>query len=136
MSTTGPMTRATRPTTTSGVDSAAGALAVLVGVMVSRFRSRSRRERIRARDDLADFLGNLCLARRVGEPGVVADDFLGVRHRGVHGALTVRELRGGRLEQDRVDAGLDVSRQQRVENVLRARLEVVQRGDDALVVLL
>src|SRR6187551_1239885 len=91
MSTTGPMTRATRPTP-SGCSASfaagaflAGALAVLaVGVMVSRFRSRGRRERSCARDDLADFLGDLRLARRVGEPGVLTNDVFGVGHGGVH----------------------------------------------------
>src|SRR5690625_6724540 len=90
MSTTGPMTRATRPTPGCPLVWPAGSVAVAVmslslrstrgspgGLCVGQWAVRVGRsrcgERVRARHDLADLLGDLGLAGLVGQPGVHAD---------------------------------------------------------------
>ena len=81
----------------------------------------------RAADDLADLLGDLGLAGRVGLPGQALDQGLGVVGRRLHGPLSAGQLGGGRLQQAGVDPAGHVERQQLVQHRLGVGLEVVQR---------
>src|SRR3546814_5827314 len=71
MSTTGPVTRATRPTTVvfSAVRLMASSLSL--GLL-------ARRQSVGAADDLGDLLRDLGLARVVAQAGVVGDELVGV----------------------------------------------------------
>src|SRR6478752_4914522 len=130
MSTTGPVTRATRPTTE--VFSA-----VAVGVIVffsfggssesAGDGSAARRKRVGAADDLGDLLGDLRLTRIVAQAGVVGDELVGVVAGRLHRLLRRGVLGGRRLEKGVEDAALDVDRQERVENRRGVRLEIVER---------
>src|SRR5690554_3085770 len=135
MSTTGPMTRATRPVPGAPVGWAAAS--VVVAVMVSpvvaagrwscAWASGGRGQRVGAGDDLADLLGDLGLARLVRQPGVVADEVFRVLGRRVHRTLAGCELGGGGLQEHRVDPARDVPREEGVQDDLRGGLEVVER---------
>src|SRR5690348_3078143 len=99
MSTTGPMTRATRPVPpalwVSGVSVTVAVMCVVP--LRSVFRCSSDAcggERVGAADDLADLLGDLGLAGLVGQPGVEADEVLGVVRRRLHRALSGGLLAG------------------------------------------
>src|SRR3954454_15881821 len=154
-STTGPVTRTTRPA--AAVCWVLGRSSVTVictallpwGWVVSRPEvfppaargaaggrrsvvGAGRHERVGAADDLADLLGDLVLAGLVGLPGEVLRQLLGVVRRRLHRAAPGRRLRRCRLQHRRVDARRDVLRQQRVEQRLGRGLELV-RGRNARV---
>src|SRR4051794_24642390 len=105
MSTTGPMTRAMRPTPPAVVSVASVTVAVISlsltpGVGVSK--------RVHATDDLADFLGNASLASLVGDALVLLDQLVRVVRGRLHRLLASRQLRGRGLEQREEDPALDV----------------------------
>src|SRR4029077_6890439 len=99
MSTTGPMTRATRPT--PGPLACWTPASVVVAVMMSLpfVSEMSGGERVGARHDLTDLLRDLGLAGLVGEPGVHAHQVLRVLGGGVHRALTCSQLGRRGLQQ-------------------------------------
>src|SRR5687767_8324804 len=119
MSTTGPITRATRPVPGPLVCSTVDSTVVAVILASLRwaggssggesFRVCSGRQGVGPGDDLADLLGDVRLTCLVGQSGVRADQVLGVVRRRVHGPLTGSELGRGGVEQHRVDALLDVA---------------------------
>src|SRR5699024_2230027 len=125
MSSTGPVTRATRPTPD------------LVSVLVCSFSvavmylsltpSVGVGECVRTADDLADLLGNAGLAGLVGYSGVLLDQLVRVVRRRLHCPLPGSELGGARLQQAEEDPAVHVPRQQRVENLGDRRLELIQR---------
>src|ERR1700712_943616 len=124
-STTGPITRAIRPT---AVEPPSVLVSSTVAVMFfSLTPGLGVGERVHATDNLADFLGNTRLAGLVGGPRVLLDQFVGVVRGGLHRLLTSGELGGRRLQQREEDAALDVLRKQPVEHLLRGRLELVER---------
>src|SRR5665647_861494 len=91
MSTTGPITRATRPTATSVALAfislslcSAGARSGWGGTGVSGVRSRLSGERVGTGHDLADLLGDLGLAGRVRAAGEAPDEVLRILGGGVH----------------------------------------------------
>src|SRR5690625_4143077 len=126
MSMTGPMTRAIRPTPGSPASAAGVSDAVVVMSILRCGWCSAGGQGVGTRDDLADLLGDLGLPGLVGEPGVVADDVLGVLHRSVHGALAGGELGGGGLQQRVEHPGADVARQQRVQHPFGGGFELVQ----------
>src|SRR4051794_25053946 len=126
-STTGPVTRTTRPAAVvcelverSSVTVISSALLPLglggscCGTCGSVAGVRQD-QRVGAADDLADLLGDLGLAGLVGLPGEVLRELFGVVRRGLHRPAPGSGFRGGRLEHRRVDPGGDVLRQQGVE---------------------
>src|SRR5690606_35029472 len=147
-STTGPMTRTTRPAAPPvrlvlscvtaaviGVGSLrvwlrpgragwygpfAQAAALLVAV-------RARRQRVHAADDLADFLRDLGLTDRVGLALQDAGEFVGVVGGRLHCGAPSRRLGCRCLEQRRVDTRVDVLRQQRRQQHICVGLEFVLR---------
>src|SRR3954447_10546985 len=140
-STTGPVTRTTRPVAASvgEVDGRSSVTVMCSALLPCRCLAyvwgrsvvgAGRHERIGAADDLADLLGDLGLAGLVGLPREVLGQLLGVVGGRPHRPAPGRGLRGGRLEHRRVDPGGDVLRQQCVEQRLGRRLELV-RGRDA-----
>src|SRR4051794_5506151 len=136
MSTTGPITRATRPTPGPAACSIETSLAVAVICLslrscgaVPRWVCGSGGEGVGARHDLADLLGDLGLAGLVGQARVHAHQVLGVLRGGVHRALAGGQLGRRRLQQAAVDPAAHVHRQERVEHGLRRRLELVERQD-------
>src|SRR4029077_3315594 len=70
------------------------------------------RECLGATDDLHDLGGDRVLASAVHDAAEVLDELVSVVGRALHGSLTERMLAGRRVQQCRVDAGLDVLRQQ------------------------
>src|ERR671932_119708 len=96
MSTTGPMTRDTRP---APPDAAAGELSFRVAVIALSSAGGGVGEGVRATDDLADLLGDLGLAGVVRQPGVPLDQFVRVVGRGLHRSLARGELAGSRPQQ-------------------------------------
>src|SRR3954454_22318621 len=143
MSTTGPMTRETRPTPAAPGDSIEVSSRTVLIALSSTLALAGRAsngvpsagggggvgEGVRATDDLADLLGDLGLTGVVRQPRVAADRLVGVVRRRLHGALARGEL-ARRGHEHRVEhAALDVLRQQRVEHRRRVRLELVQRQD-------
>ena len=141
MSTTGPAIATTRPSFSF----------VSLSVMVMTAGSYEGGSGVRARcgrgvrdlvglqglgaaDDLHDLGGDRVLAGAVHDAREADDEVFGVVGRGLHGALASRLLGRGRVEQRRVDAGLDVARQEAVEDRVGRRLELV-RGLRALVAL-
>src|SRR5690606_7058816 len=127
MSTTGPITRATRPVAGPLVWSTVASTVVAVILASLRWAGGSSggesvvcsgRQGVGTGDDLADLLGDVRLTGLVGQSGVRADQVLGVVRRRVHRALPGRELGGRRVEQDGVDPLLHVARQERVQHGL------------------
>src|SRR5690242_11041888 len=110
MSTTGPVTRATRPTPPSVASTACDFL-VAVAMVSLPVVLLSRTEGVSAAHDLGNLLGDLRLARVVRKAGVVADELVGVVARRLHRLLRGGLLRGGRLQQCVEDAALDVDRE-------------------------
>src|SRR5690606_14040818 len=96
-STTGPVTRATRPTPVS-----------TACAVISLFPRCGVRQRFRATDDLADFLGDLRLASLVHLLRELLDQLVGVVRGRLHGPAPRRLLRRRRLKQRREDPRLDV----------------------------
>src|SRR5262245_37505903 len=119
-STTGPMTRTTRPAAV-----VSGRLGVST-VVISGFTSRCG-ERVRAADGFTDLLRDRGLPRGVHLPGQILDHFFRVVGRALHGPTPGRRLARRRVDQRGVDARVDVLGQQRVEQRLRIRLELVRR---------
>src|SRR6188472_4013951 len=118
-STTGPMTRTTRPVPPSVGPS----VWVFSMVAVMCFCSLScRGQRLGATHDLHDFLRDLCLARGVGGAGVALHQLVRVVTGGLHRTPAGRRLGRGRLEQCVPDPALHVTRQQRIEDSLGRRL--------------
>src|SRR6185312_9304323 len=74
-STTGPITRATRPVPSAAAcaPAACSAVAVMISLTPGRLG-----QRVRAADNLADFLGNLGLPCLVGVPGELVEQLIGV----------------------------------------------------------
>src|SRR5581483_2369997 len=90
-STTGPITRAMRPTVVVST------VAVIKDSLVtwsSVVRRRGVGKGVDATDDLADFLGDAGLASLVRDPGVLLDQLGRVVGRRLHRLLTGSELRG------------------------------------------
>src|SRR3954452_16662236 len=144
-STTGPVTRTTRPLApwvceVVGRSSVRVICAVLLPCGAVLWVDRGsgsvvgagRHEGVGAADDLADLLGDLGLAGLVGLPREVLRKLLGVVGGRLHRPAPRRRLRGRGLEHRRVDPGGDVLRQQRVEQRLRGGLELVGRRDAAV----
>src|SRR3954451_18024367 len=139
MSTTGPITRDTRPVPACA-DSVELSFRVAViasltlldassgGRASSRF-GRGVRESVGTADDLADLLRDLRFASVVRQQCVAPDQLVGVVRRRLHRALPGGELAGRRHQQRVEHPGLDVPRQQRVEHGSGVRLELVQRQD-------
>src|SRR3954449_383426 len=131
-STTGPITRATRPTApplcSDRVSLIVAVISLTHSLVGGSFAGGVRiGERVHAADDLADLLGDAGLAGLVGDPGVLLDQLLGVVRGGLHRLLPSRQLGGRGLQQREVDAALDVLREQGVEHLLRVRLELEER---------
>src|SRR4051812_38479986 len=136
-STTGPVTRTTRPLAApvGEVDGRSsvtvmcaallpcGCLAYVWGRSVV---GAGRHERVGAADDLADLLGDLGLAGLVGLPREVLRELFGVVGGRLHRPAPGRGLRGRRLQHRGVDPRGDVLRQQRVEQRFGRRLELVR----------
>src|SRR5215467_8936450 len=111
-STTGPMTRATRPGCASVAASPpAAALSAVVVMMNSLFPCGGLGQRVGAADDLADFLGDLGLSCLVGLKRELLGQLVGVVGGRLHGPPPGRDLRGGGLQQRVVDPALHVPRQ-------------------------
>src|SRR5690606_39008369 len=108
MSSTGPMTRATRPLTAAESVVVSSTVAVMVSLSIGL---GSISERVRATHDLADLLGDAGLACLVRQARVLLDEVLGVVGRGLHGLLSCGELGSSRLQQAVVDAAVEVLRQ-------------------------
>src|SRR5919112_6895725 len=115
MSTTGPITRAMRPTPVEPVVVAVSSIVVLIASLTPGL---SVGEGVDATDNLADFLGNTGLSGLVGDAGVLLDELVGVVGRGLHRLLAGGHLRGGRLEQGEEEPALDVLREQPGEPLL------------------
>src|SRR6478736_2989495 len=123
MSTTGPVTRATRPT--------AVAVFSAVRLMASSlsYGLFARRQSVGAADDLGDLLRDLGLASVVAQARVVGDEVVRVVAGGLHRLLRRGVLRGRRLEKRVEHAALDVHREQRIQHDAGLGLELVQRVD-------
>src|SRR5215469_6857595 len=117
-STTGPITRATRPVPSPAACPAAACSAV--AVMISLTPDRLG-ERVRTADNLADFLGNLGLPRLVGVSGELLEQFVGVVSGRLHRPPPRRDLGGRRVDQRVEHPAFHVPRQQRVKHLLRDR---------------
>src|SRR6478609_2296109 len=117
MSTTGPMTRTTRPVV--------GGASVVV--MESVLFISGCGESVGAADNLGEFLGDLRLPGLVGLPTEVLDDVVRVVRRGLAGGPTGCRLAGRGVQQRRVDPGLEILRQHLVQQQIRRRLELVGR---------
>src|SRR6478736_3245188 len=99
MSTTGPVTRAMRPTPPGcAVEAWASAVAVVMILISLVGGLLCRAQRVRAADDLGDLLGDLRLTGVVRETRVVGDEFVGVVARGLHRLLRGRVLGSGGLQ--------------------------------------
>src|SRR6188472_637378 len=107
MSTTGPVTRATRPTAGASVFSAVRLMASFSFVCLL-----ARRQSVGAADDLGDLLRDLGLARVVAQARVVGDEVVGVVARALHRLLRRGVLRSRGLQKRIEDAALDVHRQE------------------------
>ena len=79
-----------------------------------------------AAHDLHDLGRDRVLTGAVHAAAEGGDEVVGVVGRGLHGALAGRVLRRGTVQQGRVDAGVDVARQQEIEDSLGRRLELVR----------
>src|SRR6478609_1930057 len=123
MSTTGPVTRATRPT--------AVAVFSAVRLMASSlsYGLFARRQSVGAADDLGDLLRDLGLASVVAQARVVGDELVRVVARRLHRLLCRGVLGSRRLEEGVEYAALDVHRQERIQHDARLGLELVQRVD-------
>src|SRR5205085_3569139 len=86
-----------------------------------------------AAHDLHDLGGDARLTQLVGVDGQVLDELLGVVGGRLHGPLACRLLGRGSFEHGCKDAGLDVAREQVLEDLGGLRLELVD-GTRALVV--
>src|SRR5918998_595858 len=139
-STTGPVTRTTRPVvwvvgrssvTVTGCSSGGSQVQCprRGGGVEGSVVGAGGHQRVGAADDLADLLGDLRLPGLVGLAGQVLRQFLGVVRRRLHRPPARGRLGGRGLEQRRVDAGGDVLRQQRVEQGLGRGLELVGGRD-------
>src|SRR5690625_3395455 len=134
MSTTGPMTREIRPAV-PWTWVVSETVAVMFSFSSALFTWRGSvagtggRQSVDTADDVGDLLGDLRLAGRVGLAGVHRDEVVGVVRRGLHRLLARRLLRRCGTQQGGLDPRVDVPRQQRIEHLLRARLELVQRED-------
>src|ERR1700722_6741656 len=92
-STTGPITRATRPVPSPSACASAACSAVAV-MKVSLTPGRIG-QRVGTADNLADFLGNLGLTSLVGVPGELLEQFVGVVRGRLHGPAPGGDLGGG-----------------------------------------
>src|SRR6478752_6282830 len=119
MSTTGPVTRATRPTTAVSVFSAVRLMASALSCGLF-----ARRESVGAADDLGDLLRDLGLASVVAQAGVVGVELVRVVARRLHRLLCRGVLGSRRLEEGVEDAALDVHRQERIQHDARLGLEL------------
>src|SRR5580700_4324099 len=126
-STTGPMTRATRPVPSGASSPPASEVFSTVAVMSSLFPCDGLGQRVGSADDLAYFLGDLGLPGLVGLAGKPLEQVVGVVGGRLHGPAAGRDLRRGRLEQRDVDAALHIPRQERVQHGLWRGLEFIQR---------
>src|SRR5689334_3694178 len=127
MSTTGPMTRAIRPTLPAAEAAVSVAVAVISLTSPSLLAGGGVGKRVDASDDLADFLGNTGLSGLVGDTGELLDQLFGVVRGGLHRLLAGGELRGRGLQQRQEDPTVDVLGKKCVQHLLRARLELVER---------
>src|SRR4249919_1526155 len=112
-STTGPVTRATWPTSAAPSRPPPVAEFSVVAVICPSLAPCERLgQRVGAPDDLADFLGDLGLPGLVGLAGELLEQVVGVVGGRLHGPPPGRDLRGGGLQQRVVDPALHVPRQQ------------------------
>src|SRR4051794_501579 len=122
-STTAPITCVMRPVALAPGCPAAGRVMVSSAIVSSL--SLSSLERLGARDDLDQFLGDLGLARAVVERRLLLDHVAGVAGGVVHGAHA-RALLGGRvLEEGAEDLDREIARKQALENLVLAGLVLV-----------
>src|SRR4051794_1538940 len=131
-STTGPITRTTRPVALL----AAPCSSVFSSTAVISLITPCCGEGIGTTDDLADFLGDLRLTSLVRQPGVGPDQVRRVVARRLHRPPARRGLRRRGLQQGGKDPRADVARQQRGHQTGRFRLELVLRRRLLAVVLL
>src|SRR5260370_38413520 len=115
-STIGPIPRATRPVPSPAACPAAACSAVAVIISLAPDRLG---ERVRAADNLADFLGNLRLPRLVGVPGEPFEQLIGVVRGRLHRPSAGGDLGRSGGEQRGENPALDVPRQQGVRDLLR-----------------
>src|SRR3954462_12511498 len=80
-------------------------------------------EGVRPTDDFEDLLGDFSLPGPVHCQGQVVDQLPGVLRGVTHRRHPGAVLGGGRLEQGAVDLGLDIHREQPLQDLLRLRLE-------------
>src|SRR3954471_9068523 len=121
-STTAPITCVMRPVALAPGCPAAGRVMVSSAIVSSLCRSL---ERLGARDDLDQFLGDLGLARAVVERRLLLDHVAGVAGGVVHGAHA-RALLGRRvLEEGAEDLDREIARKQALENLVLAGLVLV-----------
>src|SRR3954467_12679401 len=145
-STTGPVTRTTRPLAApvGGVEGRSSVTVMCPALVPGGGSVRGKRsvvgagrhEGVGAADDLADLLGDLGLAGLVGLPREVLRKLLGVVGGRLHRTSPRCRLRGGRLQHRRVDPRGDVLRQQGVQQPLGRRLELVGGRDAGVVACL
>ena len=131
-----PGRRCRRPGRRSGGSVGAFSVMVICGSPVKASTSNSSRmrraacsapaaERLGAADDLHDLGRDRVLAGPVHDPAERLDQLLGVVGGRLHRPLAEGVLGRRGVEQGGVDAGLDVARQQRVEDRRRVGLELV-----------
>src|SRR3954453_15667488 len=124
-STAAPIPCEMRPTVLAPACGAALIGCVMVSsAMVSSVLSGGS-ERLGARDDFDEFLGDHGLTRAVVELRLLLDHVAGIAGRVVHGAHAGALLGGGVLDQRAEDLDRDVARQQRLEDFALLRLVVV-----------
>src|SRR5918993_631107 len=128
MSTTGPVTRAMRPTAPATGAAAAGAVAVSVMFLSLRKGLLGGRQCVSAAHDLGNLLGDLGLARVVRKARVVGDELVGIVARRLHRLLRGCVLGRRGLEHRVVDAALDVDGQEAVEHRVADLLGGVEVG--------
>src|SRR5918994_5718651 len=124
-STTGPITRDTRPTPPAGaVSGLVSATAVLMWSLSVLFGGGGGLgQRAGPTDDLGNLLGDLGLPGLVGLPGQPLDQLLCVVGGRLHRLLSAGQLRGRRLQQAELNPAGHVERQQLVEHSLGVGLE-------------
>src|SRR5580658_9924887 len=115
-STTGPITRATRPVPSPAACVSAACSAV--AMMVFSLTPGRIGQRVRAADDLAYFLGNLGLPGLVGVPRELFEQVVGIVGRRLHGPPPGGDLGRRRIEQGLEDPALDIPGQQFVQHPL------------------
>src|SRR5210317_642838 len=118
-STTGPVTRATRPVVVAFV--------VAVFVISLSLSLLRRSEGVGAAHDFGNLLGNFSLASVVRQAGVFTDQLVGVVTGRLHRLLASSVFSRRGLQHGGEDSVLDVDRKQGIQNVIGLRLKLIQR---------